>query len=269
MGNLANSNTSAGTIAGKAYWDDDVEESFSTEGGTADRTMTCAWDDRIAIIQALSGGTTQVGIIGQNTPASTYPDLSSMEVKAVRTEGVGLRKVGVNGMVGYEFCRLHIHYATTAKDIGNTQDLGALSLDIAGEIYSPPRDEATFKWVSDDEDVTPEATPGLSVSVTTFSRVRRNLGAIPIPLILSLIDHVNDNLFEGASAGKIIFVGCRPYRKVTNLGAQNWDCEYIFKHRRIEWNKFLRPSTGQFEEIVYKATGEPFYPEGNLSALYQ
>lgn len=257
------------TISGIQCWDEDASEEFRVGGGSrAPRTIVCAWDNRIALALALAGGTTRVGIIETNTPAASYPDATWMQVQNIRTEGVGKRKVGVNGMVGYDYARLFITYGDTERDLGQTQDLGALSLDISSEIISPPRDEATFKWVSDDEDVTPEATPGLPISTTRFERVRRNVGGINVPLILSLVDHVNDATFEGAAPGTIVFNGARPFRKITNLGAQNWDIAYQFTHRRIPWNYFLRPSTGQWEEIVYKNSGDPFFPDGNLSALY-
>ena len=260
-----------GQIAGKDFWDEDCEEHFLPDRrSTATRTITCDWNDRIDIIAALSGGTTRQGIIETNQPAVAYPDAPWLVVKGCHPQGVGVRKVGPNGMVGYDFARIRIEYGQDEKDLGQTQDLGALSLDIGSEVISPPREgESTFKWKSDNEPVPPAATPSLSVTLTTFERVRRNVAQLPVPLILSLVDHLNDATFEGSPGGHIIFRGARPFRKITNLGLQNWDVSLIFVHRSVPWNYFLRPSTGQFEEVVYKANGKPFFESGNLAALYQ
>lgn len=262
--------TTAITISGIQCWDEDAHEEFRKGGGSqAPRTLVCAWNNRIALAAALAGGTTAAGVVETNTPAASYPDATWLTVSSIRTEGLGVRKIGTNGMVGYDFARLYVTYSETDRDLGQTQDLGALSLDVQSEIISPPRDQTTFKWKSDNVDVTPEATPGLPISTATFERVRRNVAIINVPLILSLLDHVNSTTFEGAVKGKVVFKGARPFRRITNLGAQNWDLSLLFQYRSVEWNKFLRPSTGTFEEVVYKATGEPFFPEGNLGALYQ
>lgn len=258
------------TISGIQCWDEDTSESFGKGGGgRATRVIVCTWTNRIALSVALSGGSTQTGVITTNTAAAQYPDATWLEVTNISIEGVGKRSVGYNGMVAYDFARLTVTYSRSDRDFGQTQDLGALSLDISNEIISPPRDEATFKWASDSTDVTPEATPALPLSTATFERVRRNVASINVPLILSLLDHVNDATFEGAPAGQIIYKGARPSRRVTNLGLQNWDIAHIFIFRTIPWNYFLRPSTGQWEKVLYKATGEPFFPDGNLAALYQ
>lgn len=274
------STTNNGHIGGREYWDEDVEEHFLPDGrSTATRTITCAWDDRIAIAVALSGGTTAVGIIETNVPASKYPDAQQLIVQGIHPVGVGKRKVGVNGMVGYDFARMRIEYGLTDRDLGQTNDLGGMSMDISNEILSPPRDRPTFGWLSDGVEIPPEATPGIPISTATFERVRRNVATLPVSLVISLLDHLNDATFEGAPRGHVIYKGCRTFRKVTNLGFQNWDISHCFVYRTKHWNKFLRPRAAgadNWEEIRYLKvagtpgiTDRPLFDYGNLAGLYQ
>jgi hypothetical protein len=209
MTSLEASNTSAGTIGGKTFWDEDVEEHFYTRGSEsgATRTITCLWDDRLQIVSALAGGTTVNGVVQITAQPMTYPDASWLYVKGIHPTGVGVRKTGVNGMVGYDFAKIRIDYGVLDKDLGQTVDMGALSLDISNEIISPPKDEPTFKWKGDNVDVTVEATPALPISTATFERVRNNVGVLPVPLIISLLDHVNDAPLDGAPKGKLIYKG--------------------------------------------------------------
>jgi hypothetical protein len=268
-----------GQIAGKDYWDEDLEEHFVTGGkSSATRIIVCKWDDRVPIVTALSGGSTQTGIITTNTPPLSYPDAPWMIVKGVHPSGVGKRKTGVNNMVGYDFARLRIEYGVPDRDLGQLQDLGALSMDISNEIISPPSEPGSppsFQWGADASDasiqnqpISNEVTTGFSLSTATWERVRKNLASIPIPLIISLLDHVNETPFEGAPKGHVIFKGARPQWRYTNLGNQNLDLSLAFVYRTVPWNSFFCPDTGQFEPVVTIGTGKPFFPYGDLSKLY-
>lgn len=277
MGALVDSNTTAGTIGGKSFWDDDVEEHFFTRGGdsSATRTITCRWDDRLAIVAALAGGTTINGVVQINTQPMTYPDATWLYVKGIHPEGVGVRKVGVNGMVGYDFAKIKIDYGVLEKDFGSSDDVGAMSLDISNEIISPPRDQPTFRWADDASGsisgtkLPVEATPAIPISTADFEKSLNNVAALPVPTVISLLDHVNGAVFEGAAKGKVIYKGCRTFRKITALGVQNWNVAHRFIYRTVEWNKFLSPKTGKWEPIVYWATNQPLFPFGDFAQLFQ
>jgi hypothetical protein len=99
MTSLEASNTSAGTIGGKSFWDEDVEEHFYTRGSEsgATRTITCLWDDRLQIVSALAGGTTVNGVVQITAQPMTYPDASWLYVKGIHPTGVGVRKPASTG----------------------------------------------------------------------------------------------------------------------------------------------------------------------------
>jgi hypothetical protein len=264
------------TIAGYQAWDNDVDELWSPDGSRADRIIDCAWDDRVGLILAMMGGATQDGEVADYIAAVTYPDAPTlMRLRAVKPEGLGVRKVGVNGMIGYEYARLRLTYETPPRGTAEEQEIGSVSLDIGSEILAVPQDVPTFKWGSDDEDVAPEASPAVQITTITMVKESLNQPKIPLAVIVSLLDHVHDGDFkldvdgETVAGAKVLYRGARTRRRFTTGGAKNYDIEHLLQVRSQDWNKFLRPTAGGFswDTVKYK-DGSELFPTGDLNKLF-
>jgi hypothetical protein len=112
-------------------------------------------------------------------------------------------------------------------------------------------------------------SPAVQISTVTMVKESLNQPTIPTTTILALLDHVNDDTFEGGAAGKVIYRGARTQRVWTTGGILNWSIAHSFQYRSIEWNKFLRPTASSFswDTIVYK-DGSPLSPSGDFTALF-
>ena len=247
------------TIGGVPCFDEDTRETFGVHGREARRILVCQWNHRITVTRALMGGVASNGVIVTVTPPAAYPDEPSLTCKEVAPEGVGLRGIGPNGMVGYEYARLTATY--TAEDVTTAE----LSIDFRSDILTVPQDAPSFKW-GDDEPLPPEASPPLLVGSTDFVITRHLLASIPESLIESLRDHVNTGTFRGRPAGTVRFVGARSRRQYTTITAPTYSITFVFASRKEPWNNFLRPSTGLWEP-VYLMNGQPPFPGGDLNRL--
>ena len=71
-------------------------------------------------------------------------------------------------VVAYERARVEVTYKPLEVGAGGeARDLGAENLATSSEVYSFPRDEATFKWAGDGKPLPPEATGGKIVTTVT------------------------------------------------------------------------------------------------------
>lgn len=278
---MALDTTTAITVAGVfPVWDEGASERPSRKGSTATRRLLTLWELRWQLASALIGQGAGSGLLVSITAAEQYPDAPWLFAHEVDMEGVGKQTEGANGQIAYEWARLTVeHRSLEASFSGGIS--GSLQIDFAADALSVPQDEATFKWESDDEDVPPEASPQLSIAVAQLTIPQRDLPEIRgrVPNILALFDHVNEDTLFGAPAGHMLYKGCRSIGRVmdpggsvgtgsaTGGGIEVSDLLHSVLWRSVPWNKFLRPSTGTWENIVYKATGQPYFAEGNLSFL--
>jgi hypothetical protein len=233
---------------------------------------------------ALAGGVTGTGILQTVTGPAAYPDFDWLYVDTIDVEGIGVMSEGPNGMVAYEYARLTVEYKSLDVDF-SASGIGAIQIDVAGDVLSIPQDQPTFKWSSDDEDVPPEASPSLSIATATILVPQKNLPKLEngtLTNIIALMDHVNNSVLFGAPVGKMLYKGATSYGKVMSsidnipgggspgaaAGLEATDLVHKLLFRSIEWNKFLRPSTGTWDSIVYKATGDPYFPSGSLNSIF-
>jgi hypothetical protein len=254
-------------IGGILCSDDDAEESYEKNNIQATRRLTCAWNDRIALATAIMGGSTQNGVLTNLVAPLRYPDATFLRAEGIKIDGDGTKSIGPHGMVAYQWAHLNIRYGTPDVSL-TSEDVGVLQLDVSSQVLMPSQSEPTFKWKSDNADLPVEATPGVVVPIVDFTKSRRNLASIPMATILSLVDHVNSTSFEGASAGKVLYFGPSSLARITAGGYQNFEIAHRFQYHPYGHNKFLRPSSGTFEDIVTKNGAKPPHPEGDLNALF-
>ena len=260
------------TFLGVNVWDEGTEENFVRTGySTATRTLLCAWEDRIAIINQIRGGASVIGGFYYYTPSQAYPDAPSLPFDAIRVEGIagdsGL-SVGPNGMVAYKYARLRITYKTLDYIDGITT--GTTSLDFASQMVNLPQSTPTYKF-PDGTLLSAQDGPLVRRSIVSLVQTRKNLAQLPSALVQSLAGNVNSTGFLGGNPGTVLFDGARADRRLTTTGNENWDMTYKFMFDPIGWNNVLQPSgsgAGTYQKVVRIADGvTTLYPSADLNQL--
>lgn len=275
---MALDSTTAITFLGVQAWDEGTEENFVRTGNsTAVRTMLCAWEDRITIIDQIRGGGEEVGSFYYYTASQAYPDAPFLAFDSIHVEGLpgedGLT-VGPNGLVGYKYARLRITYKSLDYFEGVTT--GTLSLDFATQVVGLPRSVPTYQF-PDGTPLSPQDTPPIRVGIVTMVQTRKNLAELPTSLVQGLAGCVNSTAFLGGDQGTVLFDGAHADRRLTTTGVENWDMTYKFLYLPVGWNKLLQPSSnsssstvvGTFQQVTNIATGNTLYVEADLSPLLQ
>ena len=273
---MALDSTTAITFLGVQVWDEGTEENFVRTGNsTAVRTMLCAWEDRVTIINQIRGGGEEVGGYYFYTPSVVYPDATFLPFDSVHVEGLpgenGL-SVGPNGLVAYKYARLRITYKSLDYFDGVTN--GTMSLDFATQTIGLPRSVPTYQF-PDGTPLAPQDSPSIRVGIVTIVQTRKNLAALPTSLVQSLAGCVNSISFLGGSAGTVLFDGAHADRRLTTLGAENWDMTYKFLYLSTGWNNLLQPSSkvsgssavGTFQQVTRISGGQTMYTTADLSPL--
>jgi hypothetical protein len=275
---MALDSTTAITFLGVQAWDEGTEENFVRTGNsTAVRTMLCAWEDRISIINQIRGGGEELGTFYFYTPSQVYPDAPFLPFDSIHVEGLpgenGLT-VGPNGLVGYKYARLRITYKSLDYFDGVTT--GTMSLDFATQVVGLPRSTPTYQF-PDGTPLSPQDSPPLRVGIVTIVQTRKNLAALPTSLVQSLAGCVNSVSFLGGDPGTVLFDGAHADRRLTTTGAENWDMTYKFLYLPTGWNNILQPSSknsgstavGTFQQVTRIAGGATLYTLADLSPLLQ
>jgi hypothetical protein len=95
--------------------------------------------------------------------------------------------------------------------------------------------------------------------------------------VQSLAGNVNSVTFLGANSGTVLFDGAHADRRLTTLGAENWDMTYKFLYLPAGWNNVLQPSSivtgstavGTFQQVTRISNGATIYPTADLNPLLQ
>lgn len=256
------------TIGGVDAYDESAGERLSRRDAQARRIIVCAWTDRIAVAEALLGTSSGSGITETIGEPEGYPDAPWLKADEIDIEGFGTMSVGANDLVAYEYARLTVTYRAAIHRLGGFGGTG-LQIDLGSEVLTVPQDEPTFKWVSDDVELTPEASPNLSIPCATLYFPQPALPNFreSHPGFLALIDSVNDRTLFSIEAGHLLYKGMVSLGRITADGIEAKDLVHKVLWRQIPWNYFFRPSSGEWEAIVKIGNGAPLFPEADLNAL--
>lgn len=265
------SSDSAIIIGSVSCWDEGTVERFSRYRSTATRTLLCNWQDRAALIGSLRGGVQQVGTEWV-VSVGNYPDFPFLYIDTVTCEGVagpsGL-SVGSGGMVAYQYARLRATYSTFDYQPGT--ETGTMGLDFGSQVVQLPQSESYLQFGdSGGEDLAPEDTPPLIIPTVTITRTVRDAPSLPVTAILTAIAApVNSAEFLGADPGYVLFDGGRSLRRLTTDGSINYDLEYRFQYRAVQWNQvYATGGSGPTRPVIRKADGSPLYASSDLNALF-
>jgi hypothetical protein len=273
---MALDSTTAITFLGVQAWDEGTEENFVRTGNsTAVRTMLCAWEDRITIINQIRGGGAEIGNYYFYTPSQVYPDAPFLPFDSFHVQGLpgedGLT-VGPNGLVGYKYARLRITYKSLDYFDGVTT--GTMSLDYATHLISLPQSAPTYQF-PDGTSLPPQDSPPIRVGIVTIVQTRKNLAVLPSATVQSLAGCVNSSTFLGGDSGTVLFDGAHADRRLTTTGTENWDMTYKFLYLAAGWNNLLQAAAkssgtvGTFQQVTRISDGSTLYRLADLSPLLQ
>jgi hypothetical protein len=273
---MALDSTTAITFLGVQVWDEGTEENFVRTGNsTAIRTMLCAWEDRITIINQIRGGAVEIGAYYFYTPSQVYPDAPFLPFDSIHVEGLpgedGL-SVGPNGLVAYKYARLRITYKSLDYFDGVTT--GTLSLDYATQCVTLPQSAPTYQF-PDGTPLAPQDSPPIRLGVVTLVQTRKNLAALPSALVQNLAGCVNSVTFLGGAPGTVLFDGAHADRRLTTTGAENWDMTYKFLYLAGGWNYMLQPTAkssgtvGTMQQVTRISDNSPLYTLSDLTPLLE
>jgi hypothetical protein len=271
---MALDSTTAINFLGVQVWDEGTEENFVRTGNsTAVRTMLCAWEDRVQIVDLIRGGGVEIGSYYYYIPSQVYPDAPFLPFDSIHIEGLpgedGLT-VGPNGMVGYKYARLRITYKTLDYFDGVTT--GTMSLDYATHTVALPQSSPTYQF-PDGTPLQPQDSPPIRVGIVTIVQTRKNLADLPTSLVQGLAGCVNSSTFLDGDPGTVLFDGAHADRRLTTLGAENWDMTYKFRYLPTGWNNLLQPTAknastvGTWQQVTNISNGNTIYPVADLSPL--
>jgi hypothetical protein len=268
--------TTAITFLGVQVWDEGAEEHFVRIGNcSATRTLLCAWEDRVTIIEQIRGGAAIIGGYYYYTTSQLYPDAPFLPFDSIHVEGIaglGGLSVGPNGMVAYKYARIQIVYKTLDYIEGVTT--GTLSLDYATQFVNLPQSAATYQF-PDGTKLAAQDTPPIRRGIVSMVQTRKNLAELPSALVQSLCGNVNSVAFLGGAPGTVLFDGGHADRRLTMTGDENWDMTYKFLYDPIGWNYLLQPSTtgsstsvvGTYQQVTRISDGSTLYPAADLNQL--
>jgi hypothetical protein len=252
--------------AGVDVYDEGATEQIGANDAEATWVVVCNYADRLTLALWFTGSFTTSGVINQVTQPMTYPDAFWLFGHSVRTEGIGPQTVGPNGMAAFEYARLTVTFKPKESGSIDSLEKGEETLDFGADVLSFNGAEPFFKW-SDNKPLPAEASPGKIVPIVTFTKTIKGIHAIPLAAVFSIAKApINSNTYMGAEPGTLRFEGAQTSKRFTTTGVQK-DFTAKFSWRAIPWNKMLRPSTGNFEDIKTINGGNPLYDSSDFTPL--
>jgi hypothetical protein len=149
-----------------------------------------------------------------------------------------------------------------------------MSLDYATQTVSLPHSAPTYQF-PDGTPLAPQDSPPLRVGIVTIVQTRKNLASLPSGMVQSLAGCVNSSAILGGAPGTVLFDGAHADRRLTTVGAENWDMTYKFLYVASGWNNLLQPTAkmsgtaGTFQQVARISDGSPLYQLADLGPLLQ
>jgi hypothetical protein len=259
------------TLLGIQVWDEGTREQFvRASTSSATRTLVCAWNDRVALINVLRGNVLQESpAVVQYSPPAAYPDAPWLFVDTIDVEGIpgesGL-SVGTNGLVAYKYARIRVTYRSLPYLEGT--ETGVLSVDYGSEWFTLSNSRPSLKFSDGSgEDVSTDLNPSLRITTVAFRQTRNNLPSIPVNQIVAATDTVNQSSFQGAAPGTVKFDGAASQRRLFSNGSPGWDLTYAFTYRPVGWNVAYDP-VGGWRPVLLKSSGQPPFASYDYNALF-
>jgi len=265
----------------------------------AQRTLRCAWEDRLELYKQLQGSYLDTDT-GEWIRPSAYPWRDSCRVVRVSMApwtNVTGESVSESNAAVYEYAILTVDYATTSAGFTpeGTQTLVEHSLTAGAEFITRPAEGAIW-WHAENDAVQTDEAPGVLTGTVQWAVVVHEVQVVPVT-VYSLVGHVNQADIAAAylpeNAGFVALKETLRYDgpsvdpEITADGDYRWRVTLKFSRKygaakNVEssdlayagWNHFFAPGaesaermwTSSADRTVPGAIYKP-YPLSDISAM--
>jgi len=296
--------TASITIAGVTCWDVGTEEEFCRAGqrSQATRSLLCAWEDRVPLINAIlspaaTTGAASITGIGYFNQPYAYPAAPWLLLEQVKVKGItGSTGLGEDSFTALDGSTVNLVAPTYAaiQFVYRSQDYqafdnGTLTLDFGLESLPVPRSAPFLSFEANDTNpastnaLQPEDSPTLTEPIVRIVRTRRNLTSAQMDTLLGTIlaasnAPVNSATFtiatssesttpQEAAIGTVRFDGATTAYRTVGGGYPMWDASLRFSYRSIGWNVAWNPGTNSFAPVYLLNSANGPYSTSDLNAL--
>lgn len=253
------------------------DEGCNTRGPYANVPYLCAWNDRWALTNFFAGTTGSPGLTGGWIRPNPYRYPVTFDGAAIYATNTTVRGTGdivsspTAEIVEWTHAIVTVSYAPLDYAVNFNDDpdfLNSLSddpveneslqfatqeLDFSGEWINIPSASVSFS------DLTKIDTPmSRRITVIRMHITWHRYPLMPMNKIAEYADSVNDATFLGRERGTVMFEGPKTTRELETDGTITQKVAMTFKWRKTDWNKFLRPDDGTWDEVIYDGDGTKF-----------
>jgi len=242
------------------------------------------WADSDTVANQLTGYTARIGDLTKRVPPHQFPLSPNLFCDSVVIEGVGTPILSASGRVDYDggfFA--HVTYRASPmivqqadQDPHNDHQIdpdhpiiyATQELDFEVETYVHER--AHYRWSTGDS-LNGKRTGipvKVNLGVTTMNITFHQLPYMPMGIIRSKRNKINNDTFLGVAAEKILFIGGRTIREINRDGTITQKVQLQFKERDESWNKFLRKDKIAWD-YIQDFDGNRVFTTTDLSPLIQ
>jgi hypothetical protein len=224
--------------------------------------------DADAFVDGCMGGVVSSGGPGgqlRNVPKLKCPTNPTLYAMSAEYVGRGEANYTGNGRPEFNAAVVTVHFAVpswpqlASDDPGGQQSFqvdapapiifAECDIDIANEVIAIP--SGAYMFVSD------SASLNIPVpkrnTITTFRITRHYFPYLPTEKVVALVGKINNTKIFNRPRGHVLFDAARTKQVVTADGtrSQLWELVFLIKER--DWNEFIRPDTGAWDEVVRKS----------------
>lgn len=247
-----------------------------------DWTFLCDWKERYNIAAALVGGGAETGDTTFFANGWPYPDNTNWLAMKVtmapdQPQGQALQQTDAPFLSQFQRAKMICHFGVPPFLLTNQQNIGEQELDFCSNSVPQTSQSTGFWFRTGAGPITPvPADMMLPITYITvkFTQQAFNRISLNVPLVRSLVNHVNSATFLGSPIGTVMFQGGRSHRKITAKGALNWDITFQFEENNTMmggtqsgWNKLWQPKVGWTDFFTDDAATTRLFPSGDLNAL--
>jgi hypothetical protein len=228
----------------------------------AEMSFRCAYPDRFAFINVVSGLPETIDIGGGVTITRSvplrHPDFPELLANGYRGEGFGMSP----DVFGYTNWRVQVSFGSVPFPIVGDRPFMEVGLDHGGTYTTVPGEGMVF--LSDGKRLRHDYgvfVPEQNYTVTTYF----NPG-LDDALIDSLLGKVNSSPFLGKAVGCARFNSCATRITQTINGQMTYTKMFSMSFRRRPWNEVLRPGM-VWDMPVGESNGLPAHESADLNLL--
>lgn len=253
-----------------------VSQKYTEQG--VDWTMLCDWKQRYAIANAMIGGGAITGDTTFFYNGWPYPDNPNWLAQKIsmgpdQPQGQALQQTDAPFLSQFQRAKMVVHFGVPPFT-SNQNNVGEDELDFCSNSTPQTGTTTAFTFVGGGGgDVPGDMNLPITYTTIKYTKTVYNRSGLNLPLIRSLVNHINSSPFLGAPNGTVLFQGGKSRRKITAAGALNWDITFQFEDNssilggtQAGWNKLWKAGVG-WTPFVIKTLGTNLFPDGDLNQL--